>query len=50
MVASSRKSSLGPAETASFVSLVLFNDKGSRVNPRFHLFISDVNHWNEEAA
>ena len=40
----SRNSSLGPAEIASFVHLVLFKDEGRRVSPRFHLFVSDVNH------
>ena len=40
----SRDSSLGPAEIASFVHLVLFKDEGRRVSPRFHLFVSDVNH------
>ena len=33
-----RKSYLGPAEVASFVFLVLFNDAGHRVCPMFHLF------------
>ena len=50
VVAWSRKSSLGPAEIASIVCLVLFKDEGCRVSPRFHLFVSDVNHWNEEAG
>ena len=44
------KSSLAPAEITSFVFLVLFKDNGQRVNPRFHLFVSDVNQGNEEAG
>ena len=48
VVAWSKYSGLGPAEIASFVRLVLFKDEGRRVSPRFHLFIFDVNHWNEE--
>ena len=43
LVACSRKSCLGPAEIASFLSLVLFKNAGRKVSPRFHLFISDVN-------
>ena len=49
VVAWSKKSSLGPDEIASLMYLVLFKDKGRRVSPTFHLFVSDVNHWNEEA-
>ena len=29
--------------------LVLFQDGGCRVSPRFHLFFSDVNQWNKRA-
>ena len=50
MVGWSRKSSLAPAEITSFVFLVLFKDGEQRVNPRFHLFISDVNQGNEETG
>ena len=50
MVIWSINSSLGPAEITSFVRLVLFKDEGRRVSPRFHLFVFDVNHWNEEAG
>ena len=45
----SRKSCLGLAEIASVV-LVLFKDGGHRVSPRFHLFVSDVNHGNKEVG
>ena len=38
----SRKSSLVPAEITSFVFLVLLKDGGRTVNPRFHLFVSNV--------
>ena len=44
----SRKSYLGLTEIASFVFLVLLNDGGCRVSPRFHLFVSDFNQENEE--
>ena len=40
----SRKSSLGPVKIASFLCLVLFKGEGRRLSPRFHLFVSDVNH------
>ena len=50
MVAWSRKSCLGPAETASFVFLVLFMDGVRRVSSRFHVFASDVNQGKEEEA
>lgn len=30
--------------------LVLFKDWGRRISPRSHLFISDVNHRNDEAG
>ena len=43
----SRKSCLGLAKIASFVSLILFKDGGRKVSPRFQLFISDVNQGNE---
>ena len=43
LVAWSIKSCLGPAEIASFVSLVLFKNAGRKVSPRFHLFVSDFN-------
>ena len=43
-------SSLGRAEIASFVRLVLFKDEERRVTPRFHPHVSYVNHWNEEAG
>ena len=42
-----KKSCLGPAEIASFVSLVLFKTAGRNVSPRFHLFVSDVNQGNK---
>ena len=41
LVAWSRKSCLGPAEIASFVSLVLFKNAGRKLSPRLHLY--DVN-------
>ena len=50
VVAWNKSSSLGPAEIASFVRLVLFKDEERGVSPRLHLFVSDVNHWNEEAG
>ena len=50
VLAWSRDSCLGPAEIASLVFLVLFTDCGPSVNPRFHLFASDVNQVNEEAV
>ena len=28
--------------------LVLFKGGGHKMSPRFHLFVSDVNQWNEE--
>ena len=37
VVAWSRKCCLGPSETASFVSRVLFKDGGRKVSPRFHI-------------
>ena len=54
-VAWSRKYCLGPAEIAIFVCLILFKDGrhrmgGRRVNPRFHLFVSNPNQGNEEAG
>ena len=49
LVAWSRKSCLGPVEIASFVFLVLFKDGGCWVSLRFHLFVSHVNQWYEEA-
>ena len=45
LVAWSRKSCLGPAEIASFVSLVLFKNAGRKVSPRLHLY--DVNQGNK---
>ena len=30
--------------------LVIFNGGGHRVAPRFHLFVSDVDQWNEGAG
>ena len=48
LVTWSRKSCL--AEMASLVFLVLFKDGGCRVNPRFYLFISDVNQGSKEAG
>ena len=47
LVALIRKSCLGPAEIASFASLVLFKNTGRKVSPRFHLFVSDVNQGNK---
>ena len=47
LVAWSRKSCLGPAEIASFASLVLFKNVGLKVSPRFHLFVSNVNQGNK---
>ena len=44
----SRKFYSEPAETASIVFLVLFKNGGSRMSPRFHIFISDVNQENEQ--
>ena len=43
----SRKSCLGLAEIASFVSLVLFKNAGRKVSPIFHLIVSDVNQGNK---
>ena len=40
----------GRETNASFVCLVLFKDRGRRVSPRFYLFVSDINQWNEEAG
>ena len=42
-----KKSCLGPAEIASFVSLVLFKTAGRNVSPRFHLFVSDFKQGNK---
>ena len=50
MVTWCRKFSLGPSEIASFVCLVLLRDEVRRMSPIFHLFVSHVNHWNEEAG
>ena len=50
MLVWSRKSCLGLAEITSFVFLVLFKDRGRRVSPRFHLFVSDVNQGNKEVG
>ena len=47
LVAWSIKSCLGPAEIASFVSLVLFKNAGRKVSPRCHLFVSDVDQGNK---
>ena len=47
LVAWSIKSCLGPAEIASFVSLVLFKNVGRKVSSRFHLFVSDVDQGNK---
>ena len=44
----SRKSCLESAEIQSFVFLVLFNDWGRRVSPKFHLFVSDVDQGNRD--
>ena len=44
MVVRCRNSYLGQHKTASFVCIVLFKDEGRRVSPRFHFFVSDVNH------
>ena len=41
---------VGPTEIVSFVFLVVFKDGGFRVNPGFHLFLSDVNQGNEDAG
>ena len=46
----STKSSLGPAEIAYNVCLILFKDGGCRVRSRFHHFVSDVIRENEEAG
>ena len=43
----SRKSCLGPAEIAPFVSLVLFENTGRKLSPRFRIFVSDVNQGNK---
>ena len=50
MVVWSRKSCLEPAEITHFVFLVLFNDGGCRVSPRFHLFDLDFNQGIEVAG
>ena len=50
VVAWSRKSSLGPAEIAYYVCLILFKDGGCRMSSRFHRFICDVIRENEEAG
>ena len=50
VVAWSRRSYLGIVEITSIVFLVLLNDGGCRMSPRFHLFVSDVNQGNEEAG
>ena len=42
----SRNFCLWPAETASFVCLVLFKNRWRRVSPTFHLFVSDINQGN----
>ena len=47
LVAWSIKSCLGPAEIASFVSLVLFKNAGRKLSARFHLFVSDVDQGNK---
>ena len=47
LVGWSIKSCLGPAEIASFVSLVLFRNVGHKVSPRFHLFVYDVDQGNK---
>ena len=47
LVSWSRKSCLGPAEIAPLVYLVLFKNAGRKVCPRFHIFVSDVNHGNK---
>ena len=39
-----RKSFLRPAEISSLVFLVIIKDEGCRLSPRFHVFVSDVNH------
>ena len=49
MLVLSRNSCLGLAEIVSFVFLVLFNNEGCRVSPRFQLFNSDVNQGNRDA-
>ena len=41
---------LRPAETTSFVFLVLLKDGGRRVSLRFYLFVFDVNQGNKEAG
>ena len=45
----SKKSYLGSAAIVSFVLQVLFKDERRRVSPRFHLFVSNINHGKEEA-
>ena len=50
VVAWSRKSSLGPAEIAYYVCLILFKDGGCRMSSRFHRFVCDVIRENEEAG
>ena len=44
MVVRCRNSYLRSDKTASFVCLVLFKDEWRKVSPRFHLFVSDINH------
>ena len=47
----SRKLYSGPDEIPSFSSwFFLFKDGRSRVSPRFHLYISDVNEGNDEVG
>ena len=51
VVAWSRDSCLGPTEITTLVFLVLFKDGGPSVShPRLHLFVSDINQGNKEAA
>ena len=50
VVAWSRESYLGIVEITSIVFLVLLNDGGCRMSPRFHLFVSDVNQGDEEGG
>ena len=50
VLAWSKDSGLGPAEIAPFVRLVLFKDEGGGGSPVCQFFVSDVNHWNEEAG
>ena len=39
-----RKYLLRPPEISSLVFLVIIKDEGCRLSPRFHVFVSDVNH------